>query len=275
MTAVVPPYFDRLIEGFREGEGRRFVHLGYWDIPPADEAPPQPGEFERAQARLDQVLLDMADLDDGQSVLDAGCGFGGTLQAINRTRAGMTLTGANIDPRQLDICARIPASNGNRLRWQLADACRLPFDDASFDRVLCFEAMFHFSSRRAFLREAARVLRPGGTLVASDIVIAPAARAFDTPAFPVSAWIRNGFGPWPDFWGDADTGPGPASFGLRAVSTRDASTQTRPSHRFTVPPGADEHHDPVSPTVRAAVMLRWLHRNGHLHYPCMRFDKAA
>jgi len=47
--------------------------------------------------------------------------------------------------------------------------CRLPFPDASFNHVLCVEAMFHFASRRTFFAEAARVLKPGGAMVASDI----------------------------------------------------------------------------------------------------------
>jgi len=50
--------------------------------------------------------------------------------------------------------------HGNCLRWELADACRLPFPDASFNHVLCVEAMFHFASRRTFFAEAARVLSP-------------------------------------------------------------------------------------------------------------------
>src|SRR5438034_5931485 len=43
-----------------------------------------------------------------------------------------------------------------------ADACALPFPDASFDRVLAVECIFHFPSRLRFLKEAARVLKPGG-----------------------------------------------------------------------------------------------------------------
>lgn len=272
MRAAVPPYFDYLIEGFRRGQGGRHVHLGHWDAP-APDAPPQPGEFARAQARMAELLIELAQLRAGQHVLDVGCGFGGTLEAVNRQQRDMVLTGVNIDPRQLDLCRQIEARNGNRLHWELADACRLPFGDASFERVLCIEAMFHFGSRRAFFAEAARVLKPGGMLVASDIVIAASARALDTAGFPIEAPVRAGFGPWPDFWSaDADHRALAAAAGLAAGALHDASAQTLPSHRFTAPKTAPAPGDTAG---AAAWMLHWLHRHGHLRYLYMCFTKPA
>jgi len=276
MRAAVPPYFDYLIEGFHRGKAGRYVHLGHWDSPAAADAQPQPGEFERAQARLTQVLLGMADLRAGQSVLDVGCGFGGAFDFINRQLHDMSLTGVNIDPRQLDICRQIGPLHGNRLRWEQADACRLPFPDASFERVLCIEAMFHFSSRRAFFAEAARVLKPGGVLVASDIVIAESARRLDAPGYSIEAPVRDGFGPWPDFWSaDADHRALATAAGLNCTALHDATANTLPSHRFTAPSSPDERLDSGNTAVRAALMLRWLHSNGHLRYLYMRFDQPT
>jgi len=269
----VAPYFDRLIEGFRRGHGGRLVHLGHWDAPQA--AGQERAEFGRAQARLDEILLEMADLRPGQSVLDVGCGLGGTLHTINERLRDMALTGVNIDARQLELCRGIEAANGNRLRWQEADACRLPFAAASFDRVLCIEAMFHFASRRDFFAEASRVLRAGGVLVASDILISRSARELDVPGFCIEAPIQDGFGPWPDFWsGELDHGALAAAAGLRCVDRRDATANTLPSHRFTAPSG-DGRRDPRDVAARAALMLRWLHARGHLQYLYLRFDRES
>jgi MPBQ/MSBQ methyltransferase len=273
VPARVPAYFDPLLEGFRRGQAGRWVHLGHWDRPQA--AGGERAEFGRAQAKLDEILLEMADLHPGQSVLDVGCGLGGTLQTINRSMSGMALTGLNIDARQLELCRGIEAANGNRLSWEEGDACRLPFAAASFDRLLCIEAMFHFGSRRAFFAEAARVLRPGGVLVASDIVVSPAARELETSGLRVAASIDAGFGPWPDLWGsDADHRSLAAAAGLHCTQWRDATANTLPSHRFTTP-SQRARHDPSDILANAALMLQWLHVHGHLQYLYLRFDKAA
>jgi SAM-dependent methyltransferase len=52
------------------------------------------------------------------------------------------------------------------LRGVLADACAmLPFRDASFDALVCMEGIEHFEDQTGFLRECARVLKPGGRLI--------------------------------------------------------------------------------------------------------------
>jgi MPBQ/MSBQ methyltransferase len=269
------PYFDVLIPAFQRGQVSRFVHLGHWDAAPPPDAPLIPSDFAHAQARLNDILVEMADLHDGQRVLDVGCGFGGTLERVSLLYRDMTLVGVNIDPRQLDICRQIQPRIDNLLIWREADACRLPFEAASFDRVLCVEAMFHFASRARFLHEAARVLKPGGVLVASDIVLNDSARRLDVPPFTIEALLRDGYAPWPDFW--CDEGPLAdlaRAAGLTLTRETDATANTLPSHRFIVPASVDERHDPGDPTLRANLMLRWLHNSGHLRYLYVRWDRS-
>jgi MPBQ/MSBQ methyltransferase len=265
-----PRYFDGLIAAFRAGRFGRFVHLGAWDEPPSAQALAEPGAFERGQARLHERLLALAALKDGQKVIDVGCGFGGTLEVIDAQFREMTLFGINIDSRQLAICNSLVSHETNAMLWAQADACALPVADASIDRVLCFEAMFHFTSRRTFLREAARVLGRHGLVVASDIVLRQAADAGGVSDGTIRDDVLHGFGPWPDFWGDdADPHALAAAARLTCTAYIEVADATLPSHAFTTRPDAPAH-DAIA---RAAAALAALHRGGRLSYRLMRFER--
>jgi hypothetical protein len=60
---------------------------------------------------------------------------------------------------------------------------------------------------------------------------------------------------------------------LNVTRVIDATANTLPSHRFIVPASADESRDPGDPTLRANLMLRWLHTHGHLRYLYLRLDR--
>ncbi|MDR3662772.1 MAG: methyltransferase domain-containing protein [Mycobacterium sp.] len=168
------PYFDLLMDE-RQGGGQtgqlweNQVHWGYWDDPKAADG--TRADYIAAMEQMNGMLLAAGKVADGQKLLDAGCGFGGTIGQINAAHADMDLTGLNIDPRQLAAAdAQTTPVNNNTIGWVEADACQLPFEDNSFDRVLAVECVFHFPSRERFLAEAARVLAPGGYLAVSDFV---------------------------------------------------------------------------------------------------------
>jgi ubiquinone/menaquinone biosynthesis C-methylase UbiE len=168
------PYFDLLFDERRDGGEtgqlwERQVHWGYWENPKAADGTRD--DYVAAMEHMNVVLIEAAKVADGQRVLDVGCGFGGTIQQINATHSGMRLTGLNIDARQLAAAeAQTTAVNGNDIEWVEGDACALPFENSSFDRILAVECIFHFPSREGFLAEAARVLKPGGYIAVSDFV---------------------------------------------------------------------------------------------------------
>ncbi len=258
--AALPPYFDALIAARHAGHVGRNVHLGYWDDPSSS------GEFEDAQAHLTARIVALASPVAGQTVLDIACGFGGTLAALDATQTGLRLTGLNIDPRQLALCRGSVTRQGNALTLVAGDACALPFQSASFDHAYCVEAMFHFSSRQHFMREAARVIHPGGLLTLCDILLRPPAPGAPWDAAAIAAIVQRDYGPWPEPWIDvaqllswADT----AGFDL--VSLQDWSAATLPSYRFVAPdrPGIPPRQ------ASAGEVFRWMHTNGWLAYPAL------
>ena len=97
-------------------------------------------------------------------VLETAAGTGVVTRALARTLdASAAIVATDLNPPMLERAAAV--GTARPVQWQPADATRLPFDDASFDVVVCqFGVMFFPDKARAFA-EARRVLRRGGTLL--------------------------------------------------------------------------------------------------------------
>lgn len=107
-------------------------------------------------------------------VLDVACGAGHVAElAAPRVRQ---VVGLDVTPELLRIAARRLRDAGvANVLLQEGNAARLPFLSASFDLVYCQAALHHFPDPRPYVAEMARVCRPGGRVVVSDMV-APSPR---------------------------------------------------------------------------------------------------
>lgn len=97
-----------------------------------------------------------------KDVLEVACGAGLGLEAL--ARVARSVEAGDVDSSNVSLarhaCARVANCRVERI-----DALDLPFDDASLDLVLLFEAVYYLSDARRFFSEARRVLRPGGELL--------------------------------------------------------------------------------------------------------------
>lgn len=118
----------------------------------------------RRAARRAGMYVEHARLSPGRRALELGCGTGLFLGQVARSAA--TLVGVDLSP---DLLARARARLGGQANVYLArvDAHRLPFPDASFDAVYGSSILHHLDLEPA-LREAKRVLRPGGSVVFTE-----------------------------------------------------------------------------------------------------------
>jgi ubiquinone/menaquinone biosynthesis C-methylase UbiE len=125
-------------------------------------------------------LLDFAGIAPGVSVLDIGCGTGTqAIAAWRRSRPGGSVAGVDISGEMLACARRKARRAGLGIDFRRADATHLPFEDARFDSVTMTTVMHMIPEpkRRLCLREAARVLRPGGRLLLVDYAGDPDNRA--------------------------------------------------------------------------------------------------
>lgn len=121
--------------------------------------------------RLHRRVLDEAGLRAGTRVLEIGCGTGNLLLLAHRLTPGVVTTGLDPDTDALDRAARKARRRGVDLQLDLGYADSLPYEDGSVDVVLSSLMLHHLpeAAKVPALREARRVLRPGGRLVVLDV----------------------------------------------------------------------------------------------------------
>jgi SAM-dependent methyltransferase len=118
--------------------------------------------FTYGRAKLDRMIDDLfGSLPPGAKILDVGCGTG---EHLKRARThGLSATGLEPAPSMIEIARR----NVPDARIEQGVATELPFGDGEFDAIIQVEVLryLHRDDIRKALREAHRVLRPGGTLL--------------------------------------------------------------------------------------------------------------
>lgn len=128
-------------------------------------------KIDRRQAQIELIeeLLLWAGCNQDQkpqNIIDVGCGIGGSTLYLAK-KFGSKATGITLSPVQADRATEraSQADLSGRVRFEVANALEMPFQDNTFDLVWSLESGEHMPDKTKFLAECYRVLKPGGKLI--------------------------------------------------------------------------------------------------------------
>jgi len=229
-------------------------------------------------------MLDFSQTDAPKTVLDVGCGIGGTSRYIAKRFPEASVTGITISPEQQKRATALAAErNVPNAKFELCDALDMKYEDNSFDLVWACESGEHMPDKVKYVEEMARVLKPGGR-----IVVATWCQREEEPAFTPAErkTLDYLYGEWthPYFISIEEYGRIMGRTGkLEEIVTDDWATETIPAWRHSVWVGVwDPWPVVIRPrlwwkVVRDAWCLEVMHRaftNGLMQYGMMTATKA-
>jgi ubiquinone/menaquinone biosynthesis C-methylase UbiE len=119
----------------------------------------------RWSQRLAPQFIAFAGLAEGERVLDVGCGTGSLTFTLAKSSGLREIAAIDFSPVFVDEAKR--RNSDPRITIQQADACALPYADASFDRALALLVLHFIPETSKALAEMRRVVRPGGIVAAA------------------------------------------------------------------------------------------------------------
>ena len=166
--------------------------------------PEQERLVEQAEHWRDRLIRAGTEPEPGTRLLEVGCGVGAVLAVLGQEFPGVELSGVDVEPKQLAFARRHLERAGVEATLVEADALALPFEEASFDHIWMMWFLEHVSDPPAALREARRVLVPGGAITAIEVDYSTTRARPSTPAFEalVAAMVQ---GMAASGWSDAGT----------------------------------------------------------------------
>lgn len=158
------------------------IHYGYWDK--------KVKNFPQSLIRMNEVMAEAAQIKVTDKVLDAGCGVGGSAIFLAKN-IGCNVIGVTLSERQvLQATTNAKQKGVNELvNFEVMNYSATNFADESFDVVWGCESICYADDKNAFIKEAYRLLKPGGRLVMADGMVT----AFENNKHPV---IRDWLNGW-------------------------------------------------------------------------------
>ena len=119
----------------------------------------------RWRRQLATQFLAFSGLGDGERVLAVGCGTGALSAAVTARDPNASIEGIDFSNAYIDHATA--HTSDPRIKFQVGNACAMPFADASFDRVLALLLLHFVPEPHRAIAEMVRVAKPGATVAAT------------------------------------------------------------------------------------------------------------
>jgi cyclopropane fatty-acyl-phospholipid synthase-like methyltransferase len=140
------------------------LHYGFWYEDTKSLA--------EAILNTNKFVVDVLAIDSKDTVLDAGCGVGGTSMHIAET-TGAIVEGITLSDVQLKVARRKAAKSDvdSMLNFSKQDFTKTNFRDNTFSKIFGIESICHAHRKIDFLNEAYRIMKPGGRIAVVDLFL--------------------------------------------------------------------------------------------------------
>jgi MPBQ/MSBQ methyltransferase len=171
--------YNSIIEGLNQ-MGKELTALTLEDLHPVDE-------FHIRGTVATQELIALCEFTSDMHILDVGCGVGGSTRRLS-DQIGCTVTGVDLSDEYIDAAERLTGlfEMQERVKFKVANALDLPFDDNSFDGVWSIQMNMNIEDKVAWLKELHRVVKPKGRVVLYEVC----GHKNSPPYFPVP-WAQD------------------------------------------------------------------------------------
>lgn len=211
-------YYDGAADAIYRDIWGENIHIGYFE---------REGEsLQAAMKRSNEMMAAPAELSGDDKVLDVGCGYGALARFLAK-RFGCEVLATNISERELAWGSELTAEAGldEKVSFEWADFHDLPFEDASFDCYWSQEAFLHAADKATVLNEGFRVLRPGGRMVFTDLLVRRDVGEADRER--IYERVKS-----PDMWDRADYIEALTGAGFRVERHADWSENVAPTYAW-------------------------------------------
>ena len=149
------------ITGLGGYNSKHWMNVGYWK---------HAEYYNEANEALADLLAKACRFSTASNLLDVGCGCGEQDFYWQSKFPSLRIHAMDITPLHIRLAEERAAKENSGIQFAVGNACELPFEAETFDRVSALDCAYHFDTREDFMKEAFRVLKPNGYFASSEML---------------------------------------------------------------------------------------------------------